>query len=106
MNLQKMMKQAQELQGKIGEMQAKLEEEETEGSSGGGMVKVVLNGKGFMKKIAIDAKLMEPSEKEVLEDLIIAAFNDTKNRVEANFTEQMGKIAGSMGLPPGMKLPF
>ena len=106
MNIQKMMKQAQELQGKIADMQGKLEEEESEGSSGGGMIRVVLNGKGVMKKINIDPKLIDPSEKEMLEDLIIAAFNDAKARVESNYTEQMGKIAGGMGLPPGMKLPF
>ena len=106
MNLQKMMKQAQEMQSKIGEMQAKLEEEETEGSSGGGMVKVVMNGKGFSKKITIDPKIIDASEKEMLEDLILAAFNDAKTKVESNFTDQMGKVASSMGLPPGMKLPF
>jgi DNA-binding YbaB/EbfC family protein len=106
MNFQKMMKQAQEMQSKISEMQAKLEEEETEGSSGGGMVTLTMNGKGFLRKIHIDTKLIDPNEKEMLEDLIIAAVNDAKTRVESNFTDQMGKIAGSMGLPAGMKLPF
>src|SRR5579871_5511741 len=106
MNLQKMMKQAQEMQQKIADLQTKLEEEESEGSSGGGIVIVRLNGKGMMKKINIDAKLMDPGEKEMLEDLIVAAFNDAKAKVEANFNEQMGKIAGGLGLPPGMKLPF
>lgn len=106
MNFQKMMKQAQEMQEKIGQMQAKLEEEETEGSSGGGMVKVVMNGKGFVRKLHVDAKLVDPNEKEMMEDLIVAALNDAKTRVETTFTEQMSKIAGSMGLPPGMKLPF
>jgi hypothetical protein len=106
MNLQKMMKQAQEVQQKIADLQAKLEEEEAEGDAGGGMVTVRLNGKGMMKKIHIDAKLIEPNEKEMLEDLIIAAFNDAKTKVEANYTEQMAKIAGGLGLPPGMKMPF
>jgi len=106
MNIQKMMKQAQEMQQKIGSLQAKLEEEETEGSSGGGMVVVRLSGKGMLKKITIDPKLIDASEKEMLEDLIIAAFNDAKTKVETHFNEQMGKIAGGMGLPPGMKLPF
>lgn len=106
MNIQKMMKQAQEMQQKIADMQAKLEEEETESESGGGLVVIRLNGKGIMKKLHIDAKLIDPNEKEMLEDLIIAAFNDAKTKVEANFTEQMAKIAGGMGLPPGMKLPF
>lgn len=106
MNFQKMMKQAAEMQSKINEMQAKLEEEETEGSSGGGMVKVVMNGKGFTKKITIDPKAIDPSEKEMLEDLVMAAFNDAKTKVESNFSDEMGKVASGMGLPPGMKLPF
>lgn len=106
MNLQKMMKQAQEMQQKITTMQAKLEEEESEGSSGGGMVVVRLNGKGVMKKITLDAKLIDPGEKEMLEDLIVAAHNDAKTKTEAHVSEQMEKIAGGFNLPPGMKLPF
>lgn len=106
MNIQKMMKQAQEMQQKLADVQAKLEEEESEGSSGGGMVVVRLNGKGAMRKITLDAKLMDPSEKEMLEDLILAAHNDAKGKVEAHASEQMGKIAGGLNLPPGMKLPF
>jgi DNA-binding YbaB/EbfC family protein len=106
MNIQKMMKQAQEMQQKIADMQAKLEEEESEGSSGGGMVVVRLNGKGIMKKIAIDAKIIDPSEKEMLEDLIVAAFNDAKGKIEKTTNDEMSKIAGGLGLPSGMKLPF
>jgi len=106
MNLQKMMKQAQEMQQKLADAQAKLEEEESEGSSGGGMVVVRLSGKGAMKKIMLDAKLMDPAEKEMLEDLIVAAHNDAKSKVEASFNDQMGKIASGLNLPPGMKLPF
>ena len=106
MNIQKMMKQAQEMQNKIATMQAKLEEEESEGSSGGGMVLVTLSGKGLVKKISIDKSLIDPNEKEVLEDLIIAAFNDAKNKVEAHISEQMAKMTSGLGLPPGMKLPF
>jgi DNA-binding YbaB/EbfC family protein len=101
-----MMKQAQEMQSKMTDLQAKLEQEETEGNAGGGMIVIRLNGKGIMKKIHIDAKLIDPNEKEMLEDLIIAAFNDAKNKVEASYTEQMAKIAGGLGLPAGMKLPF
>src|SRR5271156_4436881 len=74
-----------------------------EGSSGGGMVVVRLNGKGIMKKITLDAKLMDPSDKEMLEDLIVAAHNDAKTKVEANVNDQMGKITGGLNLPPGMK---
>jgi DNA-binding YbaB/EbfC family protein len=106
MNLQKMLKQAQDMQSKIAEVQAKLETEETEGSSGGGMVVVRLNGKGQMLKLALDPKLIDPSEKEMLEDLIVAAFNDAKGKVETSFSDQMNKVAGNLGLPPGFKMPF
>lgn len=106
MNLQKMMKQAQQMQTKLVEMQEKLAEEESEGSSGGGMVKVVLNGRSEMKKINIDDSLMDKSEKEMLEDLIIAAFNDAKKKVEDNAAARMSEITGGMQLPPGMKMPF
>ena len=106
MNIQKMMKQAQEMQNKIASLQAKLEEEESEGSSGGGMVSVSMSGKGLVKKLHIDTKLVDPNEKEMLEDLIIAAFNDAKNKIETNMSEQMSKITSGLGLPAGMKLPF
>lgn len=106
MNIQKMMKQAQEMQSKMATMQAKLEEEETEGTSGGGMVVVRMNGKGLAKKLTVDKSLIVPDDKEMLEDLIIAAFNDAKNKVDANINDQMAKITGGMGLPQGMKLPF
>lgn len=106
MNIQKIMKQAQDAQNKIAEMQKKLEEEETEGSSGGGMITVRMSGKGALKRISIDKSLIDPNEKEMLEDLIVAAFNDAKGKVEQMANEQMSKIAGGLGLPPGMKLPF
>lgn len=106
MNIQKMMKQAQDMQNKIAAMQAKLEEEETEGSSGGGMVVVSMSGKGLVKKLNIDKSLIDPNDKDMLEDLIVAAFNDAKNKVETNVSEQMAKITSGMGLPAGMKLPF
>ena len=106
MNIQKMMKQAQDMQNKIAAMQAKLEEEENEGSAGGGMVVVRMNGKGLAKKLTIDKSLVDPNDKEMLEDLVVAAFNDAKNKIDANIGEQMAKITGGLGLPPGMKLPF
>ncbi|MBN8530521.1 MAG: YbaB/EbfC family nucleoid-associated protein [Alphaproteobacteria bacterium] len=106
MNFKNVMKQAQEMQAKIAQLQQKLEEEETEGASGGGMVKITLNGKGELKKIVIDPSLLAASEKEILEDLIVAAFKDTKSKVDAAAGDQMSKIAGGMGLPPGFKLPF
>jgi hypothetical protein len=106
MNLQKMMKQAQEMQTRITGLQAKMEAEEGEGSSGGGLVNVRVNGKGLALAISIDSKLMEPSEKEMLEDLVVAAFNDAKNKMEERMAAEMSKITAGMPLPPGFKLPL
>jgi DNA-binding YbaB/EbfC family protein len=106
MNMQKMLKQAQEMQSRLNEIQEKLSEEESEGSSGGGMVTLVLNGKSEMKKIHIDKSLLNPEEKEMLEDLIIAAFNDAKNKVEATIADKMSAVTGGLKLPPGFKMPF
>jgi hypothetical protein len=100
------MKQAQEMQARMAELQAKLEAVELTGASGGGMVQVTLNGKGEMKKLKLDKALVDPNETEVLEDLILAAFNDAKARVEAHVGEEMSKLTGGLKLPPGMKLPF
>ena len=101
-----MMKQAQQLQEKMAEMQERMNQVEMEGASGGGMVKVKVNGKGEMRGITIDPVLVDPKEVEVLEDLIIAAFNDAKAKVETHVAEEMGKITGGLNLPGGMKLPF
>lgn len=106
MNLQKMMKQAQEMQSKITQMQAQLETEESEGSSGGGMVKVRINGKNRMLKVAIDESLMAPSEKEVLEDLLVAAYNDARDKIDASTAEKMSQVTSGLSLPSGFKLPF
>lgn len=95
MNIQKMMKQAQQMQAKMEEMQSKLEEEETEGSSGGGMVKVTMNGKGHLLTIALDDSLIDVEEKDMLEDLIVAAFNDGKDKVEKKMQEKMSEMAGN-----------
>ena len=76
------------------------------GPGGAGLVNVTLNGKGEMRALKIDPSLAEPGEIEVLEDLIVAAFNDAKGRLEAHLQEEMGKITGGMSLPPGFKLPF
>ena len=105
-NLGQMMKQAQEMQARMAELQAKLEAVELSGAAGGGMVQVTLNGKGEMKQLKIDKTLVDPNETEVLEDLILAAFNDAKQRVEAHMAEEMSKLTGGLKLPPGMKLPF
>jgi DNA-binding YbaB/EbfC family protein len=105
-NLGQMMKQAQQMQARMAEMQAELEKIEMTGASGGGMVRVTLGGKGDMKRIQIDRSLVDPNEGEVLEDLIVAAFNDAKQRVEAHVAQEMAKLTGGLQLPPGMKLPF
>ncbi len=106
MNIQKMMKQAQQMQQKITDLQAELEQREVEGVAGGGMVKVTLSGKNTMLKLSIDDSLIDKDEKEMLEDLIIAAHNDAKKKVEDMFSDEMGKVTSGMGLPAGMKLPF
>ena len=105
-NLGNMMKQAQELQKKMAEAQNKLNEIEVEGSSGGGLIKVIGNAKGVLKKITIDDTLLKGEEKEILEDLIIAAINDVKKKGEVVAQEQMKSLTGGLPLPPGMKLPF
>ena len=98
-NLGNMLKEAQKLQSKMAEMQAKLAETEIWGSAGAGLVNVTLNGKGEMRALKIDPSLAEPGEIEVLEDLIVAAFNDAKARLEAHVQEEMGKLTGGMNLP-------
>ena len=105
-NIGQLMKQAQEMQAKMAEMQAQLETLELTGTSGGGMVQLTLNGKGDLKKIKIDKTLLAPEEGEVLEDLIVAAFNDARGKVSAHAEEEMQKLTGGLQLPGGMKLPF
>ena len=105
-NFGQMMKQAQQMQAKMAEMQARLDQIEVTGAAGGGMVQVTLTGKGEMRKIKIDKSLVDANEVEVLEDLILAAFNDAKQRVESHLAEEMSKLTGGLQLPPGMKLPF
>ena len=105
MNIQGIMKQAQMMQKKMEEEQTKLAQEEVEGSSGGGMVKVTLNGKFEMKKLSIDNSLVDPQDVEVLEDLIVAAYNDAKNKVDAKMQDSMSALSGGLNLG-GLKLPF
>lgn len=101
-----MMKQAAGLQSKMKEIQEKIAEMEVEGVSGGGMVKIVLNGKGFAKAVAIERALIKEDEAEVLEDLIAAAINDAKSTLEIQSQEEMKGLTEGLPLPPGMKLPF
>lgn len=105
-NLGNLMKQAQQMQSKMAEMQAKMAELEVTGASGGGMLKVTLNGKFELKGIKIDPALVTPDDVEVLEDLIVAAFNDAKAKAEAAMQDEMSKVTGGLNLPAGFKLPF
>ncbi len=105
-NLGQMLKQAQAMQSKMAEMQEKLAAVEMTGASGGGMVKVTLNGKNEMRAVKIDPSLVDPKDTEVLEDLVVTAFNDAKGKVDAHMAEEMAKITGGLQLPPGMKMPF
>jgi nucleoid-associated protein EbfC len=105
-NLGQMMKQAQEMQTRMQQMQDALAEVEVTGQSGAGMVNITLNGKGEMKKLKLDKSVVDPEDVEVIEDLIVAAFNDAKLKVEQHVAEETQKLMGGMKLPPGMKLPF
>ncbi|HLO22539.1 MAG TPA: YbaB/EbfC family nucleoid-associated protein [Methyloceanibacter sp.] len=103
-NFAEMMKQAQQLQGRMAEMQAEMERTQIEGRSGGGMVVLTLNGKGDMTGVKIDASLLKPGEGEILEDLIVAAHADAKSKVEEAMKEKMKALTGGLPLPPGLKL--
>ncbi|HEV3176398.1 MAG TPA: YbaB/EbfC family nucleoid-associated protein [Stellaceae bacterium] len=105
-NLGQMMKQAQQMQTRMAELQTRLGEMEVEGQSGGGMVQATLTGKGELRRLKIDPSLAKPEEVEVLEDLVVAAVNDARQRVDAMVAEEMSKLTGGLQLPPGMKLPF
>ena len=105
-NIGNMMKQAQQLQAKMAEAQEKLNSIEVEGVSGGGMVKVLATAKGEIKRITLDESLMSKEEKEMTEDLIVAAINDAKQMGESASQEEMKSVTGGIPLPPGMKLPF
>lgn len=99
-----MMKQVQEIQGRMQRAQEDLGNLLIEGSSGAGMVRVTLTGKGDMKSVRIDPSLLKPDEAEMLEDLILAANQDAKAKVEAAVAEKMKDVTGGLPLPPGLKL--
>jgi DNA-binding YbaB/EbfC family protein len=99
-----LMKQASQLQAKMQEMQAELDTIEVEGTSGGGMVVVRLTAKGEMKGIKVDDSLLKPSEKEILEDLLVAAHADARRKAEVVMQDKMKALTGGLPLPPGMKL--
>ena len=103
-NFAEMMKQAQALQGRMADMQAELERTMIDGRSGCGMVTVTLSGKGDMAGVKIDPSLLKPEEADILEDLIVAAHNDAKAKVEETMKEKMKSLTGGLHLPPGLKL--
>lgn len=105
-NLAQMMKQAQAMQEKMAEVQAELENDEITGSSGGGLVTVVLNGKTDLRRVKIDPSIVDPEDAGMLEDLIVAAHADAKTKVQAHVEEKMRTLTGGLNLPPGLNLPF
>lgn len=106
-NIANMMKQAQQVQENMRQMQEKLATIEVEGQSGAGMVKVIMTCRHDVKSVKIDDSLVgDGDDKEMLEDLIAAAFNDAVRRVESTTQEKMAELTGGLGLPPGIKLPF
>jgi DNA-binding YbaB/EbfC family protein len=105
-NLAGLMKQAQQMQEKMADMQARLDAAEIEGVSGAGLVRLRMSGVGALKKLAIDPKLADPAETEMLQDLILAAHADAKSKLDALKETEMKAVTGGMQLPPGMKLPF
>ena len=106
MDMMKMMKQAKEMQDKMQSMQAELENVEVTGTAGGGMVTVTMTCKGVMRNIDIAPEAVDPKDKEMLQDLIIAAVNDAKSKADTTLAERTQEMMGSMGLPADMKLPF
>ncbi len=106
MNLLKMMEKVQEVQSRMETLQADLDTIEVEGVSGGGMVKAVMTCQHRLNNLSIDPSLIRPDDRVVLEDLIVAAINDARNKAEVKAREKTADIAGDFNLPPGMKLPF
>ncbi|UWQ22738.1 YbaB/EbfC family nucleoid-associated protein [Jannaschia sp. W003] len=101
-----MMKKAQEMQGKMAEFQEELGAITVEGESGAGLVRATATAKGELTKLDIDPSIFDPSEKEMVEDLILAAIKDAQAKAQARSQQEMQRMAENMGLPPGMKLPF
>ena len=101
-----LMKKAAEMQSKMQEMQAELDHIEVAGTSGGGMVTVKLSAKGELKGVTIDDSLLKPAEKEILEDLLVAAHADARRKAEAVMEDKMKSLTGGLALPGGLKLPF
>jgi nucleoid-associated protein EbfC len=105
-NILGLMGQVKEMQSKMADMQAELQSLEETGKAGGGLVSVTLSGKGEIRAVAIDPSLLKPDEAEILEDLIMAAHNDAKSRIEAVMAEKTAELTAGLPLPPGMKFPL
>jgi DNA-binding protein, YbaB/EbfC family len=105
-NLANLMKQAQQMQAKMTEMQERLAQLEITGAAGGGMVQATVTGKGEVKRVKIDKSIVDPNDIEMLEDLVVAAINDARGKVETVAAEEMQKLTGGLNLPGGFKLPF
>ncbi|HEY4344596.1 MAG TPA: YbaB/EbfC family nucleoid-associated protein [Parvibaculum sp.] len=103
-NLTDIMKQAKALQSKMEELQSELETLEVEGTAGGGLVRVAMSGKGLLKRVSIAPELMKTDEREILEDLIVAATNDAKSKTEKLAAEKMKNLTGGLPMPPGFGL--
>ncbi len=105
-DMAKIMKQAQDMQARMGEAQARLDAIEVTGEAGAGLVRATVTAKGQLKGLSIDPTLFAPDEREVVEDLIVAAVQDAQARAQLAAQEEMGKVTAGLELPPGMKLPF
>lgn len=105
-DLSQIMRQAQQMQAKINEAQKKLEAMEVEGSAGGGLVKLRISGKNALLALSIDPSLMVPGEQEILEDLVKAAHDDARRKLEDAQNEEMKGLSGGLGILPGFKMPF
>jgi DNA-binding YbaB/EbfC family protein len=105
-NIAGLMKQAQQMQQKMQDMQAEIEAMEIEGQAGGGLVKATLTGKGTAVALSIDSSLVSEGDHEMIEDLAVAAFNDAKAQADALMQDKMKDVTGGLNLPAGMKLPF
>ncbi|KQP09981.1 MAG: YbaB/EbfC family nucleoid-associated protein [Methylobacterium sp.] len=103
-DLMGMMKQAQAMQEKMAALQGELDTVEVSGASGGGAVRVTMTAKGQVKGVQLDPAMMNPDEREILEDLIVAAMNDARGKAEQVAAERMGELTKGLPLPPGLKL--
>ncbi|BFD46719.1 MAG: YbaB/EbfC family nucleoid-associated protein [Rickettsia endosymbiont of Sergentomyia squamirostris] len=105
-NFNQFLKQAQSMQKKMQEMQEQMASTEYSGKAGGGLVNITVSGRGEVRKVSIDTSLLKETEKELLEDLIVAAFSDAKSKVDEDSQNSMSDALGNIGLPPGLKMPF